>query len=105
MKGIERQLLRFGLVIAVGSGLAFVAAHAAGQKVAVRHNQAPIVLAVALERNAAPAQDFAPDDAQTAQQEPRVDQCAYDPHVSTDNHLLGDKSAHGAKKRKVVVCG
>ncbi|MGO8737881.1 hypothetical protein [Rhodoblastus sp.] len=104
MKGIERQLLRFGLVIALGSGLAFVAAHAAGQKVAVRHNQAPIVLAVALERNAGPAQDFAPD-AQTAQQEPRVDQCAYDPHASTDNHLLGDKSAHGVKKHKVVVCG
>ncbi len=104
MQGLERQMLRFGLVLGLASGLAFAAAHAAAPKVAARHDQAPIVLAVALEQNALPTQDFAPDE-QSAQQEARVDQCESNPHAISDNHLIGGKSAQGAKRRKIVVCG
>jgi hypothetical protein len=104
MQGVERQMFRFSLVLAVGSGVAFAAAHATGPKVAARHNPAPIVLAVALEQSALPTQYFAPDE-QSAQQEPRVDQCQSNPHAIPDNRLIGDKSAQGAKKRKIVVCG
>ena len=104
MQGLERQMLRFSLVFALGSGLAFVATHAAGQKGAARHDPAPIVLAVALEQNALPSQSFAPD-GQSARQEARVDQCEANPHAMSENHLIGDKSAQGATKRKVVFCG
>lgn len=104
MQGVERQMFRFGLVLAVGSGVAFAAAHATGPKVAARHDPAPIVLAVAFEQNALPTQYSAPDE-QSAEQEPRVDQCQSNPHAIPDNRLIGDKSAQGAKKRKIVVCG
>lgn len=103
MQGLERQMLRFGLVLALASGLAFVAAHTAAPKVAVRQNPAPIVLAVALEQNALPTQYFAPD-GQSAREGPRVDQCEANPHAKSDHHLIGDKSAQRATKRKVVFC-
>jgi hypothetical protein len=104
MQGLERQMLRFGLVGALASGLAFVAAHAAAPKVAARENPAPIVLAVALERNTLPTHYFTPD-GQSARQGARVDQCQANPHAMSDHHLIGDKSAQGATKRKVVFCG
>jgi len=104
MQGFERQLLRFGLVVAVGAGLAFAAAHAAGTKSAVHQNPGPIVLAMALESDSLPAQSLAPD-RQSAQEGARMDQCAFNPHDIADNHLIGDKPAHGGKKLKVAVCG
>jgi hypothetical protein len=104
MQGLERQMLRFSLVLGLAMGVGYAATHAAAPKVAARHDQAPIVLAVALERNALPTQYLTPVD-ESAQQEMRVDQCAYNPHAISDNHLIGDKSAQSAKKRKIVVCG
>ncbi len=104
MQGLERQMLRLGFVIALGSGLAFAAAHAAGTKTAARQNPAPIVLAMALESDSLPARSFAPDE-QSAQEEARVDQCAFNPHDIADNHLIGDKSAHRGKKSRIAVCG
>ncbi len=104
MPGLERQMVRFGLVLAVASGVAFAAGHAAGPKVAARHDAAPIVLAVALEQNAFPTQTFEPD-GRSGRDEARVDQCQTNPHAVSASHLIGDKSAQGAKKRKVVFCG
>jgi hypothetical protein len=104
MQGVDRQLLRFGLVLALGSGMAFAAAHAVRQPVAGRSNPAPVILAVAMEEYALPEQSGAPAD-QSAKEGARLDQCALNPHVYAGNSRIGDKSARDGKKSRIVVCG
>jgi hypothetical protein len=93
MRVWDRQLLRFGFVLALGSGLAVAAAHPVKPKFAMAPKPAPIILAAALE--SAPSEEVGA----------RVDQCSLNPHDYSDHRLIGDKSGHPAKKKRIVVCG
>ncbi|WP_298422722.1 hypothetical protein [Rhodoblastus sp.] len=93
MRGLDRQLFRFGFVLALGLGLAVAAAHPVKPKLAVAPRPTPIVLAVAVE--SAPQEEVGA----------RVDQCSLNPHDYSDSRPIGDKSGHAAKKKRIVVCG
>jgi hypothetical protein len=94
MRGFDRQLFRFVFVLALGGGLAAMAAQPQRPKVAVREKPAPIILAAAFE-NAPPTASGA---------EARVDQCSLNPRDYSDDRA-SDKSGKNGKKRRVVVCG
>ncbi|WP_374545917.1 hypothetical protein [Rhodoblastus sp.] len=97
MRGFDRQLFRFILVLALGAGLAATAAQPSKRKVAAREKPAPIILAAAFEN--------APPSASEAVVGARVDQCSLNPRDYADERPIGDKSDKSAKKRRVVVCG
>jgi hypothetical protein len=91
MQGLDRQLFRFVLVLALGAGLAAVAAQPEKSKVAVREKPAPVILVAALESAPPPAIEAGA----------RVDQCSLNPRDYRDDR----SSDKNGKKRKVVVCG
>lgn len=91
MRGLDRQLFRFVLVLALGAGLAALAAQPEKQRVAAREKPAPVILATAYESAPPPAMESGA----------RVDQCSLNPRDYRDDRNT-DKNG---KKRKVVVCG
>jgi hypothetical protein len=97
MRSFDRQLYRFTLVLALGAGLAALAAQPPQPKVAAVEKPAPIVLAAAYENVRPSASDAAIG--------ARVDQCSLNPRDYVDARLIGDKTDKNLKKRKVVVCG
>jgi hypothetical protein len=91
MRGFDRQLFRFVLVLGLGVGLAAVAAQPQKPKGAVREKPAPVILVAALESAPPPAIEAGA----------RVDQCSLNPRDYRDDR----SSDKNGKKRKVVVCG
>jgi hypothetical protein len=91
MRGLDRQLFRFVLFLALGAGLAAVAAQPQKPKLAIRETPAPVILVAAYE-SAPPL---------AIEAGARVDQCSLNPRDYRDDRSL-DKNG---KKRKVVVCG
>jgi hypothetical protein len=91
MRGLDRQLFRFVLVLALGAGLAAMAAQPQKQRVAAREKPAPVMLVAAYASAPPPAIESGA----------RVDQCSLNPRDYRDDRNT-DKNG---KKRKVVVCG
>jgi hypothetical protein len=91
MRGLDRQLFRFVLVLALGAGLAAVAAQPQKPKVAAREKPAPAMIVAAYESAPPPVIESGA----------RVDQCSLNPRDYRDDRST-DKNG---KKRKVVVCG
>jgi hypothetical protein len=97
MRNFDRQLFRFTLVLALGAGLAALAAQPSKPKIVAVEKPAPIILAAAYENVRPSASDAAVG--------ARIDQCSLNPRDYADSRPIGDKADKGLRKRKVVVCG
>jgi hypothetical protein len=85
VRQFRRRLFRITLVVAVGAGLAALAASPERQKTGMREKPAPIISTEAL---------VGAD----------LERCLLPPSPRPDDRLIGDREGN-RKKKKIIVCG